>query len=144
MVYNIACALAFHTPASQGDLLPKRWSLPTPTLNFDLSSLFSPPIPPTMAQPVAKALNGVAQAMKKPTLVSIPKYREPSETDALRTPKTPQDEGIFWFEHDDSKGEPIQVYELKLEPDGGPNKDRMVRGWLTLSAQHHSLTFRIP
>jgi len=80
-----------------------------------------------MAQSVTKALNGVAQAVKKPTLVSIPKYREPSETDAIRTPKTPQDEGIFWFEHGDSKGEPIQVYELKLEPDGGPNKDRMVR-----------------
>lgn len=80
-----------------------------------------------MAQPVVKARNGVAQAVKKPTLVSIPKYREPSEMDAIRTPKTPQDEGIFWFEHGDAKGEPIQVYELKLEPDGGPNKDRMVR-----------------
>jgi len=80
-----------------------------------------------MAQSAAKALNGAAQAVKKPMLVSIPKYREPSEADAIRTPKTPQDEGIFWFEHVDSKGEPIQVYELKLESDGGPNKDRMVR-----------------
>ena len=79
-----------------------------------------------MAQSVANALNGVAQVVKKPTLVSIPKYRGPSETDTIRTPKTPQDEGIFWFEHSDSRGEPIQVYELKLEPDGGPNKDRMV------------------
>jgi glycogen debranching enzyme len=80
-----------------------------------------------MAQSVAKSLNGVAKVVKKPTLVSIPKYHEPSETDAIRTPKTPQDEGIFWFEHGDNKGDPIQVYELELEPDGGPNKDRMVR-----------------
>lgn len=89
-----------------------------------------------MAQLVAKARNGVAQAVKKPMLVSIPKYREPSEMDTIRTPKTPQDEGIFWFEHDDSKGEPIQVYELKLEPDGGPNKDRMVCG----SSRSHNAT----
>jgi len=129
-----------HPPASIGD---SQNDDTFPTLNFDLSSSL-PPIASTMAQPVAKALNGVARAMKKPTLVSIPKYREPSEADAIRTPKTPQDEGIFWFEHDDSKGGPIQVYELKLEPDGGPNKDRMVRGRLTQSAQHRSLMFRIP
>lgn len=43
------------------------------------------------------------------------------------TPKTPADEGIEFFElaSVDSKG-PIRVYELQLDPDGGPNKDRAV------------------
>jgi len=43
------------------------------------------------------------------------------------TPKTPADEGIEFFElaSVDSK-DPIRVYELQLDPDGGPNKDRAV------------------
>lgn len=50
-----------------------------------------------------------------------------SETETLRTPKTPQNEGIIWFESDTGK-EPVQVYEVVLEADGGPNKDRAVSG----------------
>ena len=42
-----------------------------------------------------------------------------------KTPKTPADEGIEFFESA-TKGEPIRVYELRLDPDGGPNKDRAV------------------
>jgi glycogen debranching enzyme len=43
------------------------------------------------------------------------------------TPKTPADEGIEFFEFGsvDNKA-PIRVYELSLDPDGGPNKDRSV------------------
>lgn len=42
-------------------------------------------------------------------------------------PKTPADEGIEFFESVViEKGEPIHVYELRLDPDGGPNKDRSV------------------
>lgn len=43
------------------------------------------------------------------------------------TPKTPADEGIEFFESAtvDNKA-PIRVYELPLDPDGGPNKDRSV------------------
>lgn len=42
-------------------------------------------------------------------------------------PKTPADEGIEFFELSsvDSKA-PIRIYELPLDPDGGPNKDRAV------------------
>ncbi|TFY77346.1 hypothetical protein EWM64_g6668 [Hericium alpestre] len=41
------------------------------------------------------------------------------------TVKTPADEGIEFFESDIKKGEPpIRVYELPLEADGGPSKDR--------------------
>jgi len=43
------------------------------------------------------------------------------------TPKTPADEGIEFFEFAsvDNKA-PIRIYELPLDPDGGPNKDRAV------------------
>jgi glycogen debranching enzyme len=42
-----------------------------------------------------------------------------------KTPKTPADEGIEFFES--YRGEtPIQVYELRLESDGAPHKDRSV------------------
>ncbi|TCD67967.1 hypothetical protein EIP91_011768 [Steccherinum ochraceum] len=44
---------------------------------------------------------------------------------ALKTPKTPADEGLDFFESALVQGEePIKVYELQLDPDGGPNKDR--------------------
>lgn len=43
-----------------------------------------------------------------------------------KTPKTPADEGIEFFESVAKKGTPIQVYELKLDPDGGPSKDKSV------------------
>lgn len=44
-----------------------------------------------------------------------------------KTPKTPADEGIDFFESAFKQGEePIHVYELQLDADGGPNKDRSV------------------
>jgi glycogen debranching enzyme len=39
------------------------------------------------------------------------------------TPKTPADEGIDFFEAEITEGEaPIRVYELGLDPNGGPSK----------------------
>ncbi|KXN86634.1 Glycogen debranching enzyme [Leucoagaricus sp. SymC.cos] len=41
------------------------------------------------------------------------------------TPRTPADEGLDFFSSAPTHGqEPIRVYELRLDPDGGPNKDR--------------------
>jgi glycogen debranching enzyme len=40
--------------------------------------------------------------------------------------KTPADEGIAFFESSLPGEEPIRVYELQLDPDGGPSKDRAV------------------
>lgn len=38
-------------------------------------------------------------------------------------PKTPADEGIHFFQSVPKADEaPVRVYELKLEPDGGPSK----------------------
>jgi glycogen debranching enzyme len=45
-----------------------------------------------------------------------------------KTPKTPADEGIAFFESAIRHGEaPIRVYELPLEPDGGASKSREVQ-----------------
>jgi hypothetical protein len=46
------------------------------------------------------------------------------------TPKTPADEGVEFFQADIHPGEsPIRVYELRLDPDGGPSKDLSVRSY---------------
>lgn len=43
------------------------------------------------------------------------------------TPKTPADEGIEFFQSPVAPGEaPLRVYELRLDIDGGPHKDRSV------------------
>jgi len=43
------------------------------------------------------------------------------------TPRTPADEGIDFFEAGVIEGEaPIRVYELRLDPDGGPSKELSV------------------
>lgn len=56
--------------------------------------------------------------------LAIPKYD--SDIAAL-APKTPADEGLDFFEAGIKHGEePIRVYELQLDPDGGPNKERAV------------------
>jgi glycogen debranching enzyme len=44
-----------------------------------------------------------------------------------KTPKTPADEGIEFFENFSQGETPIQVYELRLDADGAPHKDRSVR-----------------
>ena len=63
----------------------------------------------------------------------------PSEQLEPTTPKTPADEGIEFFESAFSQGQPpIRVHELRLDPDGGPNKDRAVR--INISYLPHILT----
>ncbi|KAF9557321.1 glycoside hydrolase family 13 protein [Agrocybe pediades] len=48
----------------------------------------------------------------------------PSPSTAPLTPKTPADEGLEFFQSQVQPGDhPIRVYELKLDPDGGPSKE---------------------
>lgn len=58
--------------------------------------------------------------------------QSPTTPKTPKTPKTPADEGIDFFESAFTHGEkPINVYELRLDPDGGPSKDTAVeyRSW---------------
>jgi glycogen debranching enzyme len=45
---------------------------------------------------------------------------------APTTPKTPADEAIEFFQSAVQRDTPIRVYELRLDADGGPNKDASV------------------
>ena len=68
-----------------------------------------------------------------PGTLSIPKGKassdssisgSPTSMGAQKTPRTPADEGIAFFESEFKKGEPpVRVYELALDPDGGPSKE---------------------
>ena len=44
----------------------------------------------------------------------------------MKTPKTPQDEALAFFASGDVAGEPVQVWELWLENDGGPGENKSV------------------
>jgi len=81
--------------------------------------------------------------------IQIPKNTTVSveeNQDGGQTPKTPADEGIDFFQAGVSPGEaPIRVYDLGLDPDGGPSKDLSVRSrlhlWLQPSVELIDSTF---
>lgn len=79
----------------------------------------------------------MAKARKIAQTIEIPKP-DGDEHDSIKYPKTPgprtpADEAIDFFELGVKMGdEPIRVYELALDPDGGPNKDRQVAYCLVL------------
>lgn len=61
--------------------------------------------------------------------IQIPPKLDPSapQESGGVTPKTPADEGIDFFQGSIAPGEaPINVYELRLDPDGGPSKELSV------------------
>jgi hypothetical protein len=59
--------------------------------------------------------------------VSIPTSIDAITGGGLATPKTPADEGIQFFENAvPDKSKPIAVYEIHLDADGGPDKERSV------------------
>ncbi|KZT43121.1 glycoside hydrolase family 13 protein [Sistotremastrum suecicum HHB10207 ss-3] len=62
-----------------------------------------------------------AKLRTKPPTVEIPKST--GENEPLKTPKTPADEGIEFFESSVGQEAPILVHELKLDDDGGPSKE---------------------
>ena len=64
--------------------------------------------------------------------ITIPPY-DTILSNGPKTPKTPADEGLEFFESAVVPGDaPIRVYELKLSPDGGPSKDKSVRVYVLL------------
>ena len=96
----------------------------------------SPPHHPTSPPPTMS--KAAKRAKAHITAVAIPKTNPAEVKDTSpqtpKTPKTPADEGIDFFESAISKeGQHIQVFELRLDPDGGPNKDRAVSTFSFLS-----------
>ncbi|KAH7097576.1 glycoside hydrolase family 13 protein [Auriculariales sp. MPI-PUGE-AT-0066] len=75
--------------------------------------------------PTAGSLN----ASSRPSRISIPNFSDvrvpgtqPPSIKTPKTPKTPADEAIDFFSSDSQPGEqPIQVYLLELDYDGGPS-----------------------
>ncbi|KDQ61755.1 glycoside hydrolase family 13 protein [Jaapia argillacea MUCL 33604] len=84
-------------------------------------------MPPSAKQ---KAAQTARKAESKARNVANVTVNIPTPTDVQhdshpKTPKTPADEGIEFFESAVRPGEgPIRVFELRLDPDGGPNKER--------------------
>ncbi|KAI0046033.1 glycoside hydrolase family 133 protein [Auriscalpium vulgare] len=72
----------------------------------------------------------VKNSLAHPGTLTIPPAGSASSSAAsspntAKTPRTPADEGIAFFESDIGSSEgPVRVYELPLEPDGGPSKNR--------------------
>ncbi len=61
----------------------------------------------------------------------------------MKTPETPQDEALAFFSlksHDG--GEPVQVWELVLEDDGGPGESKSVSASFWYPIKQHSQTFQ--
>jgi len=59
----------------------------------------------------------------------------PTTYSTPNTPKTPADEGIEFFHAEVHPGEPpIRVYELRLDPDGGPSKELSVRSHISANS----------
>jgi glycogen debranching enzyme len=81
------------------------------------------------------ATSKVTNSFAHPTIVTTvqkdkrisPATSAGSSPTIAKTPKTPADDGIDFFESAIRHAEaPIRVYELPLEPDGGPSKSREV------------------
>jgi hypothetical protein len=64
-----------------------------------------------------------------PTSIEMPKsngkHATYGSTNGVKTPKTPQDEAIAFFSSG-SDGQSVQVWELWLEDDGGPDEAKSV------------------
>ncbi|KIR80314.1 glycogen debranching enzyme [Cryptococcus gattii EJB2] len=59
----------------------------------------------------------------KPSNIEIPLPKAVPQAEGKKTPKTPQDEAISFFSGE-GDGEPVQVWELSLEDDGGPSPEK--------------------
>jgi hypothetical protein len=73
-----------------------------------------------------KATAASSERRAAPSGLRLPSTGSPAQaSQGQRTPKTPQDEAISFFSKD-YDGEPVQVWELELEDDGGPGQGKSV------------------
>lgn len=61
----------------------------------------------------------------RPKPIAMPKHADSTSLKTPKTPKTPQDDAISFFSGA-GDGEPVQVWELTLEDDGGPSEAKSV------------------
>lgn len=99
---------------------------PTTTISFFFSQM-------------AKSRNSAYGKAKPPSLTTKPSKNGSSSGSSASSPvssvapKTPADEGIEFFQSEVRSGEtPIHVYDLRLDVDGGPHKDRSVESLCSL------------
>jgi hypothetical protein len=109
-----------------------------PTSNANATATKAQPtsVPPPSKTSSTKSTPAPASAAKTsaPTSIQIPKSNGSNangNTNGVKTPKTPQDEAIAFFSSG-SDGQPVQVWELWLEDDGGPGDNKSVRRVLSL------------
>lgn len=76
----------------------------------------------TISGSLAKA---VPTGLKIPKPANGEKKTKESLSSGLKT-KTPQDEALSFFSENTHSGEPVQVWELWLEDDGGPGESKSV------------------
>lgn len=75
--------------------------------------------------------SSTSTSTNRPTEISLPapsSFNTGSSKSVAtpRTPRTPADEAIAYFSSEGQKQEEVQVWELALEDDGGPNDARSV------------------
>lgn len=80
--------------------------------------------------PAAAGKSSASNGKPAPSSIKMPEKpvvdTQSSSTNGIKTPKTPQDEAIAFFSSG-ADGQPVQVWELWLEDDGGPASDKSVR-----------------
>jgi hypothetical protein len=80
---------------------------------------------------LATASTPASSKSAPPTSIEMPQSNGKSHTNGngstngVKTPKTPQDEAIAFFSSG-ADGQPVQVWELWLEDDGGPDDSKSV------------------
>ncbi|KAJ7583415.1 glycoside hydrolase family 13 protein [Mycena floridula] len=72
----------------------------------------------------AKPSVAIPKANKSSSSQSNSTETSPISSISPTSPRTPADEAIEFFQSGSTLDSPIKVYELRLEADGGPNKDR--------------------
>jgi hypothetical protein len=104
-----------------------------PSTSSSTANASQPTTTSTSATTTTKAEPAPAAKVSAPTSIAMPKSNGQhatngngnGSTNGVKTPKTPQDEAIAFFSSG-SDGAPVQVWELWLEDDGGPDESKSV------------------
>lgn len=87
--------------------------------------------------------NSKSSSSSRPTEISLPAStpftgNTSGSGKTPRTPRTPADEAIAYFSAEGQQQEEVQIWELPLEDDGGPNDARSVSSTFCLFVSRSS------